>query len=221
MAANASTDPTRDRLLDEAERLFAERGFYDVSVREITAAAGSNTAAVNYHFGSKKNLYLAVFSERWTARAAQLRAPLEALKGRQDLTLELVLRTFVRSFLRKGLSDEERVRHAQLIAREMSRPSEAFQIVAKEALEPMADLMIGLVGSFLLPNMDPLTLRLNGLSIFALNMYFNFARMVVTHVTGREYDEQFLDRLEDHLVSFILHGLDLNGSKEDACEAKS
>lgn len=63
---------TRDRLLDEAEDLFAQRGFHAVSVREITKAAQSNLAAVNYHFGNKQNLYLEVFRSRWLPRASQI-----------------------------------------------------------------------------------------------------------------------------------------------------
>lgn len=42
---------THERLLDHAERLFAEKGFAVVNVREITTAANCNLAAINYHFG--------------------------------------------------------------------------------------------------------------------------------------------------------------------------
>lgn len=45
---------TKERLLREAERLFARRGLYQVTVREITEAAGQrNVSALNYHFGSR------------------------------------------------------------------------------------------------------------------------------------------------------------------------
>ena len=50
------------RILDQAERLFAEQGFNDTSLRAITSAAEVNIASVNYHFGSKKNLIQAVFN---------------------------------------------------------------------------------------------------------------------------------------------------------------
>ena len=53
---------TVDKILDAAERLFAERGFSETSLRTITTAAGVNLAAVNYHFGSKKDLIQAVFA---------------------------------------------------------------------------------------------------------------------------------------------------------------
>jgi AcrR family transcriptional regulator len=51
---------TKARILDSAERLFAEHGFSETSLRLITAQAEVNLAAVNYHFGSKKALIQAV-----------------------------------------------------------------------------------------------------------------------------------------------------------------
>jgi AcrR family transcriptional regulator len=55
---------TKEIILDTAERLFARSSFSSVSLREITAEAGVNLAAVNYHFGSKDALLLAVFKRR-------------------------------------------------------------------------------------------------------------------------------------------------------------
>ena len=51
---------TRARLLNAAARLFAERGFAKVTVRDICKKARANVAAVNYHFGGKDGLYRAV-----------------------------------------------------------------------------------------------------------------------------------------------------------------
>lgn len=56
-----SQKDTVERILDAAEALFAERGFAETSLRTITSTAGVNLAAVNYHFGSKKDLIHAVF----------------------------------------------------------------------------------------------------------------------------------------------------------------
>jgi len=55
---------TRERLLDAAEKLFAERGFSAVSSRMITEEAEANTAAMHYHFGSKETLVRAIFERR-------------------------------------------------------------------------------------------------------------------------------------------------------------
>ena len=56
----AGDQATRRRILDHAAALFAERGFEKVTVREICRDARANVAAVNYHFGGKRSLYLAV-----------------------------------------------------------------------------------------------------------------------------------------------------------------
>lgn len=51
---------TRQRLLEEARKLFSKKGFTGTSIREVTGRAGANLGAVTYHFGSKQALYEAV-----------------------------------------------------------------------------------------------------------------------------------------------------------------
>src|SRR5206468_11715977 len=58
------TRVTKARILDAAEALFMEHGFEATSLRAITAAASVNLAAVNYHFGSKEELFQAVLTRR-------------------------------------------------------------------------------------------------------------------------------------------------------------
>lgn len=55
---------TKERLLDAAEALFMEHGFEATSLRLITAKAGANLAAANYHFGSKEAMFEAVLTRR-------------------------------------------------------------------------------------------------------------------------------------------------------------
>jgi len=61
---HAKKGTTRDKLLDVAERLFAEHGFDAVSVRNITEAADTRLASVNYHFKTKENLFGQVIERR-------------------------------------------------------------------------------------------------------------------------------------------------------------
>ncbi len=61
--SDAGTD-TRTRLLDAAEELFGQHGFSGASLRAITAAAGANLAAVNYHFGNRAALVQEVIARR-------------------------------------------------------------------------------------------------------------------------------------------------------------
>ena len=64
---------TKNLVFVAAERLFALHGFQNVSVRDITAAAGVNLASVNYHFGSKDALLFEIFRRR-TAELNRIRA---------------------------------------------------------------------------------------------------------------------------------------------------
>ncbi len=78
---------TQTRLIETAERLFAERGVHGVSLREIGAEAGQrNTGAVRYHFGSKEQLVNAVFEYRMVPINARREATLAELDaaGRGD-----------------------------------------------------------------------------------------------------------------------------------------
>ena len=64
VALDATSADTKTRILDAAELLFMEHGFEATSLRQITAAAGVNLAAANYHFGSKEELFQAVLTRR-------------------------------------------------------------------------------------------------------------------------------------------------------------
>jgi TetR/AcrR family transcriptional regulator, regulator of cefoperazone and chloramphenicol sensitivity len=87
--------PTRDRLLDEAERLFASAGLAGVATREIVEAAEQrNTSAVSYHFGSREGLLTAILTRRGgpvDARRAELRDGLGERPALRDLVACLVV----------------------------------------------------------------------------------------------------------------------------------
>lgn len=80
--ADAALTATHDRILDAAERLFAEHGVAGTSVRAITEQAQVNVAAVNYHFGTKENLVRAVIARRASGLEAARSEALDALEAR-------------------------------------------------------------------------------------------------------------------------------------------
>src|SRR5271156_399721 len=110
------TDLTRSAILNAAERLYADRGFGDVTLRDIVAAAGVNLAAVNYHFGSKDELIAELFVTRSLAtnreRLNELKAAEAAGGGAADV--KAILRALVGPTLRGCLGADNEQSSAAL-----------------------------------------------------------------------------------------------------------
>jgi AcrR family transcriptional regulator len=94
------SQPTkRDRILDAAEALFAERGYDGVTLRQIASEARVDVALASYHFGKKLDLFNAVFERRADALN---RSRLEALRRVQQAnaptgpTVEQIIEAFLR-----------------------------------------------------------------------------------------------------------------------------
>ncbi|MBN1139752.1 MAG: TetR/AcrR family transcriptional regulator [Anaerolineae bacterium] len=63
----------RQRILDQAQRLFSARGYHGVSIRDIARACELSNAVLYYHFGSKRNLYFEVLREHISTLSHHLR----------------------------------------------------------------------------------------------------------------------------------------------------
>jgi AcrR family transcriptional regulator len=90
---------TKKRLLDAAERLFAERGAAATSLRAITNAAGTNPAAAHYHYGGKDELLLAVAQRRAGPVNRERLKRLDGLENafpEKALAVEAILDAFLR-----------------------------------------------------------------------------------------------------------------------------
>ncbi len=88
---------TKDKILDAAERLFADHGFSETSLRMITARANVNLASVNYHFGSKKTLIQAVFERFMEKFTSDLSSEMSRISvNRNELTVLDVLSTLIK-----------------------------------------------------------------------------------------------------------------------------
>lgn len=92
---------TKNKILDAADVLFADKGFNGTSLREITSQANVNLAAVNYHFGSKKELIKAVMSRYMDELSPQLESALSLIcQAEQKPTLHEVFYAFIEPLLK-------------------------------------------------------------------------------------------------------------------------
>lgn len=214
MTKKASNNPnhknelTRERILVEAEALFANNGYHAVSVREITRVAQCNLAAVNYHFGNKQNLYLEVFRSRWLPRASRLfNSFRKSLKDNGHSSPNSVVESLARAFLEGPMSDDERMRHHKLIFGEFAQPTQAFELVADQVLKPLFTSLMADLKAVMPDTTGDKQMALNAFSILAMVLYFNLARpLIARFIDG--YDEvDFKDRLVDHIVEFSLNGI--------------
>lgn len=104
VTGDARGEATRRRILDAAQKLFSEHGTNGVSLRAITSEAGANSAAANYHFGSKMGLLEAVFARHAAGIAEEREAMLARCRdavGRPPL-----LEQIIRAFLEPGMRGE-------------------------------------------------------------------------------------------------------------------
>lgn len=138
---------TRARLLAEAERLFADRGFKGVTVREICRAAGANVAAINYHFGDKEGLYREVLRSAVRAMRESIDRARAAGEGRPP---EERLRLAIVGFLQLAQSPGNMILH-RLVHWEMMEPTPALDIFVDEGVRPriahLSEIVAEMIGT--------------------------------------------------------------------------
>ncbi len=142
-----SSAVTRQRLLEAAGPVFAEKGFGAANVREICRRAGANVAAVNYHFGGKKGLYLEVFRAQMRSRLAKYPPHLGILP---DAPAAQRLRAFIRSAVKRLFEAQDAPPwFDRLITWEMTEPTAALDMLVEEFLEPQRRLLAQIVADLL------------------------------------------------------------------------
>lgn len=129
-------------ILIAAEKLFAQRGYHGVTIREIAVEASVPLALVGYYFGPKHELFHAIFVH-WQATADQRLALLQETTqspGKGD-RLRQVVEAFVLPVLAQRASAEGEY-YAQLVARELARQTPETQRVLVEFFDPLAHRFI-------------------------------------------------------------------------------
>ena len=96
------------------------------------------------------------------------------------------------------------------MTREMTQPTKAFELVAQQVIEPFFKDVGEKLSSVLNDEMGQEQMLLNIFSIFAMVLYFNFARVAVSRLTGHQYDTTFRARLVEQITQFSLKGLDVS-----------
>ncbi len=139
-----------DALLLNARRIFAQRGFYASSVRQIAEASGVDAALISHHFGSKEALWVAVVDQIATLTRGLIEqtlalqhAPLEP--GER---IEQAVRTFVEMVF-------ENPDVGMFFSTAATEEGERLDIITQRLVRPYRDAMVPLVADWLQANQRP------------------------------------------------------------------
>lgn len=160
------TVDTKEKILDAAERLFAELGFASTSLRDITAEADVNLAAVNYHFGSKEELLVAALSRHLAPINAERVARLDALEkqaGESAIDVEDILGAFCRPIFEFSHASAQNASVVQrVVALVHSEPPELVRPVLEEIFHDAVERYATALGrTFPRLSRDDILLRLH------------------------------------------------------------
>ena len=196
---------TRTRILDAAEELFMQHGFEGTSMRQLTARARVNLAAVNYHFGSKDALIEAVFRRRLDPMNAERIAALGRL---EDLSPESIIRAFIGPSLRLIEDAKGGGRNfIRLLGRTYSEPAKELRALIGQMYAPTMERYKAALERAL-PQMpkDELVWRMH--FMFGTLAYTLAATDTVQLIAGCKPEDRYdAGLLEERLTAFLLAGL--------------
>ena len=152
MSPPTVTLPTRERLLAAAEDLMAERPAHELTVRDITARAGTNVAAIGYHFGSREDLLLEALRRVLVRVTEERRAAIDALPA--EAGLDEVVRAWLAPSLDALTAQGDHGASWRVLARAFHSAGPLLARLADEMRPDLEETLRGRLAT-LLPHLDP------------------------------------------------------------------
>lgn len=195
---------TRKALIDVATGMFLADGFKAARVAEIAKQAGVRLSAINYHFGNKEGLYLAVLQHH--ADLAWRTAPLPVFDP--DQPLQQRLQAFISGMVRRMLDPDNPSRIASLMIREAVNPTAALDVMFERFTLPQVNLLLGLLREFFGPHTSRDVLLRASLSIVGQSMIYVAAQPIISKLQP-QFDARgaTLEQLAQHIATFSWAGL--------------
>jgi TetR/AcrR family transcriptional regulator, regulator of cefoperazone and chloramphenicol sensitivity len=207
---------TRQRLLEAAGEVFAERGFRNTTIREICRRARANLAAVNYHFGDKERLYAAVM--KYAHACALEKYPL-AQRESEEMPAEQRLHAFIRYLLLSVVDKGAPAWLGKLMAREMIEPTRALDALVESIIFPMAQKLGAIVRELLEASVPDERVHHCQISIIGQCLHYRNARPVIQRLfPEHQYSPEDIAAMADHITRFSLAAL--RGLAKDNGRAK-
>jgi len=203
---------TRLHILETAGRLFAAQGFAQSTSKEICTRAGTNMAAINYHFGGRDGLYEAVLIE-----AHRQLVSLDELMALSMASTDARLK--LRAFLTHMVEMSAQPKAPwgfRVVLREALSPSPAMPAMIQRAVLPKAKLLRGIIGEIMgLPGDHPSVQRSLLLTVLPCLVMTVAPKDLSSKVLPALKDTQ---ALADDLMRYVLAGLDAVAKEAKAAE---
>ncbi len=206
---------TKERILDAAEQLLAERGFAACSLREVTAAAGTNLGSVNYHFHSKEALIRAVFERRLGPINRRRLAALDECERRSSsrpVPLTHLLHAFLDPLL---VPDQDNRPFLRLLARMYTEPSYDLHLLFQAHMEPTVRRFLGAFRRTL-PALAPEDLFWRLFFTIGAMAHTLAAGALLKLISGGACDPSNLEEASTRLIQFAEVGLKTVSTRDRA-----
>lgn len=203
-------EKARERLLNAAGEVFAERGYRRATVREICRRARVNVASVNYYFKGKEDLYTDVLE--FAYRQARQKYPDSDAAGREGST-ESSLFGFVRLFLLRILDEGRPAWFGKLMAREIVEPTGALDKVIDRAIRPLHESLEFIVREIVGGRPRDAEIRRHVFSILGQCLFYRHARPVIARLhPDVRFDAAEIERTARHIAAVALSGMKPRGT---------
>lgn len=198
---------TRQRLLEAAAEVFAKKGFWETTNADICKRAGANTAAVNYHFGSKDNLYV----EAWKyvfERSVRKHPPDGGVSP--DAPVEERLRGRILAFMQR-VGDPE-TSDLEITHKEMANPTGLLTETIRKCVKPLDDKVSVVIQEILGESASDVEVQFCQMSIlsqcFGSMLRRRHAKMSPDIPAPDDFPETIdVKMIADHIILFSLAGL--------------
>jgi AcrR family transcriptional regulator len=205
-------DNVREKILDSAGRVFAERGYKSATIRQICQAAEANVAAVNYYFGDKQRLYLEAVKQAHRRLATQFPLP----PWPEEAPPESKLNRFIRMMLARMIGGKATPWEQQLMLREVLHPTSACRELVEEYFRPLLELLLGIVGELLPSDTEAHQQRQVAFSIIGQCLFYRIAGEIVEMMSASDDDNHFtIEQLAEHITRFSLAAISGASDSDD------
>ncbi len=194
---------TKQTLLEAGAVCFARSGYAGVGVREICEAAGTNPAAVNYHFGGKSEFYREVMQY-----AFDCSSPPPPEMSELDDQPEEQLRLFIRWFVDRMLREKGNNVVRDLLGHELREPTGALDLLIDNSMRPICDLLEGILAALLEVDPKAEKVRLCTISVLGQCLMYKQNGPVLERLHAPHgYGPESIDTVAEQIFCFSLAGL--------------